>query len=77
VATALAVVFSLAFSCPFSETRLATASEVFTTTFDNTGFNNMGYTCLIGLLSAFYCFTGYEAAGHMSEETKNGTIYNN
>jgi amino acid transporter len=74
VATALAVVFSLAFSCPFSGRSLATAREVFTTVFDTTGFNNMGYTFLIGLLSAFYCFTGYEAAGHMSEETKNGTL---
>jgi amino acid transporter len=72
VATALIVVFSLGISYRFSERSLATASEVFTTTYDNTGFSNLGYTCLIGLLSAFYCFTGYEAAGHMSEETKNG-----
>ena len=41
--------------------------------FDNTGLEgtNKCYIYLIGLLNGCYGFSGYEAGGHMSEETKN------
>jgi amino acid transporter len=40
---------------------------------DDTGLNNTNipYVCLIGLLTSCYGFSGYEAGGHMAEETKN------
>ena len=47
---------------------MATTNEVFFTFYNQTGFDNVGYVVLIGMLTTLYSFTGYEAAGHMSEE---------
>ncbi|KAJ3272752.1 hypothetical protein HDV01_005280 [Terramyces sp. JEL0728] len=47
----------------------ASWGEMFTKTYNGTGIDSFGYVVLIGTLSAFYSFTGYEAAGHLSEET--------
>ena len=48
---------------------------VWTTSYNSTGIDekNFGYVCLIGLLSALFAFSGYEAAGHMAEETTNSS----
>lgn len=43
------------------------------TYYNGTGFENNYYVVLIGLLTAMYSFTGYEAAGHMAEETVGAT----
>jgi len=50
--------------------HLASPDQVFFQTYNGTGFSSMGYVTLIGLLSALYSFSGYEAGGHMAEETR-------
>src|SRR6266567_3567440 len=45
------------------------ASFVFKTIVNNTGFHSTFYVVLIGLLLAQYTFTGYDASAHMTEET--------
>lgn len=47
---------------------------VFTTQFNNTGFNNYWFYVLpIGTLIAFYTVTGFDASAHVSEETKGAS----
>ncbi|CAF3540844.1 unnamed protein product [Rotaria sp. Silwood1] len=46
----------------------ATAHQVFTSTYNSTGFP-FAYVCLIGILSTLFSFSGYEAGAHLSEET--------
>ena len=45
------------------------ASFVFTSTFNGTGWHSLFYVLLLGLLLAQYTFTGYDASAHMTEET--------
>ncbi len=45
------------------------ASFVFTSTFNTTGWHSIFYVLLLGLLLAQYTFTGYDASAHMTEET--------
>ncbi|WP_106186774.1 amino acid permease [Umezawaea tangerina] len=45
------------------------ASYVFTTFVNNTGWTSPLYVGLLGLLLAQYTFTGYDASAHMTEET--------
>jgi amino acid permease (GABA permease) len=45
------------------------ASFVFTSTFNTTGWHSLFYVLLLGLLLAQYTFTGYDASAHMTEET--------
>jgi amino acid permease (GABA permease) len=45
------------------------ASYVFTTFVNNTGWSSAFYVGLLGLLLAQYTFTGYDASAHMTEET--------
>ncbi len=45
------------------------ASFVFTSTFNGTGWGSTFYVLLLGLLLAQYTFTGYDASAHMTEET--------
>jgi amino acid permease (GABA permease) len=45
------------------------ASFVFTSTFNATGWHSIFYVLLLGLLLAQYTFTGYDASAHMTEET--------
>lgn len=52
----------------------ASASFVFTTFVNNTGFGIPIYVFLIGLLNAQYTLTGYDASAHMTEETHNAAI---
>jgi amino acid transporter len=49
---------------------------VWTQPFNSTGIDdkNFGYVCLIGLLSALFAFSGYEAGAHMAEETTNSSV---
>ena len=44
--------------------------------YNSTGIDdkNFGYVCLIGLLSALFAFSGYEAGAHMAEETTNSSV---
>jgi len=46
-----------------------TGAFVFTQWNNDTGIDNSGYVCLIGLLTALFSFSGYEAGAHMAEET--------
>jgi amino acid transporter len=66
----LVILFSLWSTCKNSGNQ-ATISEVFFGTYNGTGFSNYPYVVLIGTLSALYSLVGYEAAGHMAEETVN------
>ena len=64
---------------------LASTSDVWTQYYDGTGWssasitrpddgvswNNQALVVLLGMLTPVYAFVGYEAAGHMSEETKD------
>ena len=40
---------------------------------NDTGMDNKGYVCCLGLLMCLYSFSGYEGAAHMSEETKDAS----
>jgi amino acid permease (GABA permease) len=53
----------------FVPSHHASASYVFTSTFNNTGWHSTFYVLLLGLLLAQYTFTGYDASAHMTEET--------
>ncbi|CAF1229978.1 unnamed protein product [Rotaria sp. Silwood1] len=48
----------------------ATAHNVFTSTYNSTGFP-FPYVCFIGILSTLFSFSGYEAGAHMAEETRD------
>jgi len=50
------------------------ADWVFTEFRNDTGWSNDSYVFLIGMLLAQWCFTGFDASAHMSEETKNASI---
>ncbi|CAF0731763.1 unnamed protein product [Adineta steineri] len=50
----------------------ATAKDVFTSTYDSTGFS-FGYVYCIGILSTLFIFSGYEAGAHLAEETRGAT----
>jgi len=52
----------------------ASASYVFGSTVNNTGWHSLFYVLLLGLLLAQYTFTGYDASAHMTEETRNAAI---
>jgi amino acid permease (GABA permease) len=53
----------------FAPSHHASASYVFTSTFNGTGFHSIFYVLLLGLLLAQYTFTGYDASAHLTEET--------
>jgi amino acid permease (GABA permease) len=53
----------------FVPSHHASASYVFTSTFNDTGWHSIFYVLLLGLLLAQYTFTGYDASAHMTEET--------
>src|ERR1700678_2502606 len=55
----------------FVPSKHASASYVFTSTFNNTGWHSTFYVLLLGLLLAQYTFTGYDASAHMTEQTHN------
>jgi amino acid permease (GABA permease) len=53
----------------FVPSHHASAKYVFTSTFNDTGFSQIWYVLLLGLLLAQYTFTGYDASAHLTEET--------
>src|ERR1700734_1907973 len=55
----------------FVPSHHASASYVFSSTFNATGWHSTFYVLLLGLLLAQYTFTGYDASAHMTEETHN------
>jgi amino acid permease (GABA permease) len=55
----------------FVPSHHASASYVFSSTFNSTGWHSTLYVLLLGLLLAQYTFTGYDASAHMTEETHN------
>jgi len=48
-----------------------TGAFVFTTWNNDTGIDSKAYVCFIGLLTALFSFSGYEAGAHMAEETQD------
>ncbi|CAF1209793.1 unnamed protein product [Adineta ricciae] len=48
----------------------ATISDVFTSTYNETGFPFI-YVCFISILSTLFSFSGYEAGAHLAEETRS------
>jgi len=66
--TTFSVVGTLFWSCKQSG-LVSSAEQVFFTYYNGTGFESFEYVILIGMLTSLYSFTGYEAAGHMAEET--------
>jgi amino acid permease (GABA permease) len=53
----------------FAPSHHQSASFVFISTFNTTGWHSTFYVLLLGLLLAQYTFTGYDASAHMTEET--------
>ncbi|KAH8891257.1 amino acid permease, variant [Thozetella sp. PMI_491] len=49
------------------------ASEVFGTITDGSGWNNHGFSFLIGFLSVAWVMTDYDGVGHVSEELHNAS----
>ena len=52
--------------------RRSSAYDVFVSTNNDTGFG-FAYVCLIGILPTLFSFSGFDAAGQLSEETKNAS----
>ncbi|KAG0289423.1 hypothetical protein BGZ98_003829 [Dissophora globulifera] len=52
----------------------ASASFVFTSFVNNTGWSSSVYVVLLGLLQSQFTMTGYDASAHMTEETKNADV---
>jgi amino acid transporter len=69
----LTILTTLTLTCDTAG-NLATPAEVFTGTYNGTGFESFIYVAFIGTLSALYSFTGYEAAGQMAEETYDAVL---
>ncbi|UJR27558.1 hypothetical protein I4U23_008840 [Adineta vaga] len=51
----------------------ATVHDVFTSTYNETGFPFI-YVCCISLLSTLFSFSGYEGGAHMAEETRGASV---
>lgn len=50
------------------------ASDVFGSVIDGSGWNSKGFSFMIGFLSVAWTMTDYDATTHMSEETKDAAI---
>ncbi|KAJ3326961.1 hypothetical protein HDU91_004511, partial [Kappamyces sp. JEL0680] len=71
VFTVAAIIASLWKDCSSSANGPSSVSDMFFYWNNSTGFESPVYVVLLGLLVPLYSMTGYEAAGHMSEETKD------
>ncbi|KAH8733213.1 amino acid/polyamine transporter I [Phaeosphaeriaceae sp. PMI808] len=49
------------------------ARQVFTTFKDGGGWNNIGVSCLVGMLTPIFSFIGPDSATHMSEELRDAS----
>lgn len=67
----VAVIVSLYVKC--SAGHSASLSEITTSTYNDTGIESPIYLLMIGCLSSCYCFLGYDAAGHLGEETHDAS----
>ncbi|UJR16304.1 hypothetical protein I4U23_003210 [Adineta vaga] len=65
IASSIAIVIVLYTMAP----QRATAHDVFTSTYNGTGFS-FAYVCCISILSTLFSFSGYEAGAHLAEETR-------
>ncbi|CAF0892591.1 unnamed protein product [Adineta steineri] len=65
ISSTIAIVIVLFVMAP----QRAAASDVFTSTYNGTGFP-MGYVYCISILSTLFSFAGYEAGAHLAEETR-------
>jgi amino acid transporter len=52
----------------------ASAEFVFATFNSDIGLDNTGYVTLVGLLTTLFTFVGYEAGGHIAEETRGARV---
>ncbi|CAF3592562.1 unnamed protein product [Adineta steineri] len=66
IGSTISIVFVLFIMTP----QRATISDVFTLTYNGTGFPFV-YVCFIGILSTLFSFSGYEAGAHLAEETQS------
>lgn len=73
ICTTIAIIIVLLVNTPNDPNVPST--WVWTTGYNGTGIPdaNIGYVYVIGLLSALFAFAGYEAGGHMAEETKDAS----
>ncbi|MCU1681615.1 MAG: amino acid permease [Amycolatopsis sp.] len=58
----------------FAPAKHQSASFVFGSFVNNTGWGSAPYVFALGLLVAQYTLTGYDASAHMTEETKNAEV---
>jgi amino acid transporter len=72
IATTFAIVISLLIQCP-ANVEILPLPKILSTWNNSTGFVSDEYVALIGMLTSLYALTGYEAAGHMAEETKGAS----
>ncbi|KAJ3218767.1 hypothetical protein HK099_004932 [Clydaea vesicula] len=68
------IIITLFVTCSTSGIPLATPNQMVFTYYNGTGLEGDGfavtlYVTLLGTLTTLYSFTGYEAAGHLAEET--------
>jgi len=71
LATTLAVIIAVPAA---GRGHLAPSSFVWGSIIDGSGWNKKGFAFLLGLLSVQWVMTDYDAAAHISEETKNAAI---
>jgi amino acid transporter len=64
---------SAAYNTTVSIAPYATGTEVFTAYYNGTGFTSKSFACAIGISAACFAFSGYEASGHIAEETRGAT----
>lgn len=69
LASAVGIALSLLILAP----QRATPTFVFTATNDTTGFDNLAYASVLGILVPTYSMSGYEAGAHLAEETKEAS----
>jgi amino acid transporter len=58
-------------ACFISKNKQSSSSFVYTTYNNETGFDSISYVGALALVTSVYCFAGYEASGHLAEETKS------
>ena len=73
IGATLAVIISLFVTCPSVPNQSISFSGIFTTFNNETGIESMIYVILVGMLSANYSSTGYDAAVHLAEETHDAS----
>ena len=65
--TTLGIIIAIVVAAP----ERSSSEFVWTEFYNTTGYDNVTYVCIIGLLTTLYGMSGYEAASQVSEETQN------